>query len=52
MDIFQNKTKTVPKKDDQIIRVDFEQMEIAGRKDHMPNNKKNDMNIVHVPNEG
>lgn len=52
MNIFQNPAKVAPKKDEQIVRVDFEQSEIAGRKDHMPNNRKNDMVISHVPNQG
>lgn len=52
MDIFRNPTKSVPKKDEQIIRVDFEQSEIAGRKDNMPKATPTQMQVKHVPNEG
>ena len=51
--IFQDPTKTAPKRDNQIIRVDFEESEIGARKDHMPReNKSSNMSIRHVPNEG
>lgn len=51
--IFQDPTKSLPKKDSQIVRVDFEESEIAGRKDHMPSSdKSSDMAISHVPNAG
>lgn len=37
MSIFQNSTKTLPKKpDDQIVRVGMEQDDISGRKSHLP----------------
>lgn len=52
MNIFQNPQKTAPKKDEQIIRVDFEQSEIAGRKDNMPKARPTEMQVRHVPNEG
>lgn len=53
MNIFNNSTKSAPKKDPQIIRVDFEQSEIGARKDHMPReNKSPAMSIKHVSNEG
>ena len=53
MNVFQNATKSLPKKDPQIIRVDFEQSEIAGRKDHLPKEMKSDaMSIKHVENNG
>jgi hypothetical protein len=50
--IFQDPTKTMPKKDSQIVRVSMEQNEIAGRKDHIPAGKATDMAISHVPNAG
>ncbi len=37
MSIWQNSTKTLPKKpDDQIVRVDMEEDQISGRKSHLP----------------
>lgn len=51
--IFQDGTKKVPKKDDQIVRVDMEQQDIGGRKAHLPGQMKSDaMTIAHVPNAG
>lgn len=51
--IFQDPTKTVPKRDAQIVRVPMTQEEIGGRTDHMPAaNKDGDMSINHVPNAG
>ena len=51
--IFQNPTKSVPTKDEQIVRVDMEQMDIGGRKSSLPaNSRSNDMAIEHVPNQG
>lgn len=48
VNIFQNDTKKVPKKDAQIVRVDMEQQDIGGRKSHLPNQHKNDMTVEHV----
>lgn len=50
--IFSNSTKTIPKSDNQIIRVDMEQQDIGGRKSHLPTQSKNDMTIQHIPNAG
>lgn len=51
--IFQDNTKSLPKKDEQIVRVPMDQSEIAGRKDHMPSpTMGRDMAIQHVPNAG
>lgn len=51
--IFQDSTRSVPKSDEQIVRVDMEQMDIGGRKSHLPaNSKSSDMSISHVPNAG
>ncbi len=47
--IFQNSTKTIPKQDSQIVRVDMEQNDIGGRKSHLPSaEKSSDMAIKHV----
>jgi hypothetical protein len=53
VNIFQNNTKTLPKSDDQIIRVDMEQIDIGGRKSHLPSqDKSGSLTISHVPNAG
>lgn len=53
VNIFNNSTKSVPKSDSQIVRVDMEQLDIGGRKDHLPNQmKSSDMTVKHVANEG
>jgi hypothetical protein len=53
MDIFRDSTKTVPKSDSQIVRVDMEQQDIGGRKSHLPSGgKANEMGVEHVPNAG
>lgn len=53
IDIFKNSTKTLPKSDDQIIRVDMEQIDIGGRKSHLPSQEKSgSLTISHVPNSG
>lgn len=52
-DIFQNSTKTLPKSDDQIVRVNMEQIDIGGRKSHLPaQDKSSVLPISHVPNKG
>ena len=51
--IFQDSTKSVPKSDEQIVRVDMEQIDIGGRKSHLPAGEKSaGMAIDHVPNAG
>lgn len=54
INIFQNAAKTVPQKaDEQIVRVDMEQIDIGGRKDHLPAaDKSGVLGISHVPNAG
>ena len=53
MNIFQDNTKTVPKQDEQIVRVDMEEQQIGGRKSHLQSKGKSDvMAISHVPNAG
>lgn len=52
-DFFQNPTSKVPTNDPQIVRVDMEQMDIGGRKSHLPApNKATDMNVTHVSGNG
>jgi hypothetical protein len=52
--VFQDSTKTLPTKaDDQIVRVSMEELEIAGRKSHLPGMAKSEkMSVSHVPNAG
>jgi hypothetical protein len=53
MNIFQNPAKAIPTSDEQIIRVDMEQIDIGGRKSHLPAQQKAPgMGISHVPNSG
>ena len=53
LNIFQDPTKTVPKSDEQVVRVDMEQIDIGGRKSHLPGAvSSSDMSISHVPNAG
>ena len=49
MNIFQDPTKSVPTKDAQIVRVDMEQLDIGGRKTHLPGaGKSSEMTVSHV----
>lgn len=51
--IFQDPTKSVPKSDEQIVRVGMKESEIGGRTSHVPSNIKSDkLGISHVPNAG
>ena len=53
VNIFQNNAKMVPTSDEQIVRVDMEQIDIGGRKSHLPASAKSGaLNINHVPNAG
>lgn len=53
LNIFQDATKSIPTKDGQIVRVDMEQLDIGGRKSHLPSEGKGpDLSITHVPNAG
>lgn len=53
VNIFQNTAKSIPEKDAQIIRVDMEQIDIGGRKSHLPSQMKSEsMSLQHVPNAG
>lgn len=50
-DIFRNETKTVPKRDSQIVRVDFEKQDISGHNVGR-GQRSPDLSIQHVPNAG
>lgn len=53
VDIFKNNASSIPTSDSQIIRVDMEQIDIGGRKSHLPSGEKaTDMSLNHVPNAG
>lgn len=54
VNIFQNQAKSVPMKaDEQIVRVSMEEIEIQGRKDHLPVQARSDkLTLSHVPNAG
>jgi hypothetical protein len=53
VNIFQNNAKTIPKGDEQIVRIDMDVMEIGGRKSHLPAQAKSgSMGLSHVPNAG
>ena len=51
--IFQDPSKSLPKSDAQIERVDMEQQDIGGRKSALPKTGDSSrMSISHVPNAG
>ncbi len=54
MNIFQNDTKSIPKQADGfIVRTPMDQIDIGGRKSHLPNQSKSDvLSVSHVPNKG
>ncbi len=53
VNIFQNPTKTLPKSDEQIVRVNMEEIEIQGRKSHLPSAEKSGvLTLSHVGGEG
>jgi len=53
VNIFQNSAKSIPTGDEQIVRVDMEQIDIGGRKSHLPGQQKSpQMTLSHVPNAG
>jgi hypothetical protein len=52
-DIFHNNAKSIPTSDEQIVRVNMEEIEISGRKSHLPAQQKStEMGLSHVPNAG
>ncbi len=53
VNIFQNGARTVPTNDEQIIRVSMEEIEIGGRKDHLPPSQRSGaLTLSHTPNAG
>ncbi len=49
VNLFQNGAKSIPTSDSQIVRVSMEEMEIGGRKSHLPGQQKSDkMTIEHA----
>lgn len=49
VDIFKNSTSKLPKSDPQIIRVNMEQDELTGRKEHLPGQEKSSiLSVQHV----
>lgn len=56
IDIFKNSTRSVPKSDSQIVRVNMEQIDIGGRKSHIGsineagNYRSNEASVSHEPN--
>lgn len=53
VDIFRDSTKSIPSSDPQVIRVNMEELEIGGRKSHLPSQDKSSaMTVQHVPNAG
>jgi hypothetical protein len=53
MDIFRNSAKSIPKSDDQIVRVSMEEDQIQGRKSHLPAQETSPvLTISHMPNAG
>jgi len=53
VDIFHNSAKSIPTSDEQIVRVNMEELELGGRKSHLPAAQKSPaMALSHVPNAG
>jgi hypothetical protein len=52
LNIFQNNAKTVPTSDEQIVRVGMEQIDIGGRKSHLPAEVNDQVKVSHIPNGG
>ena len=51
LNIFMNNAKSIPTSDEQIVRVSMEELEIGGRKSHLPGQEKApSMTLSHVPN--
>lgn len=51
--IFHDSTTSLPKKDEQIVRVPLDQLDLGGRTSHIPSNIKSDkLAISHTPNHG
>lgn len=53
VDLFHNTAKSIPTSDDQIVRVGMEQIDIGGRKSHLPGQQTSTaLPLSHVPNAG
>ena len=53
VDLFHNTAKSIPTSDDQIVRVDMEQIDIGGRKSHLPAQMKEaKLGVSHVASAG
>lgn len=53
LNVFQNGAKSIPTSDEQIIRVDMEQIDIGGRKSHLPAQMKSSaMGVSHLAAAG
>jgi len=53
VDLFRNPAKSIPTSDEQIVRVNMEEIEIQGRKSALPAQMKSGaLTISHVPNSG
>jgi hypothetical protein len=52
LNIFQNQAKSVPTSDEQIVRVAMDEIQIGGRKDHLPAGQKSVATVSHIPNAG
>ena len=51
VNIFQNNAKSIPTSDEPIIRVNMEQIDIGGRKSHLPAQEKSGaLTLSHTPN--
>lgn len=51
LNIFQNNAKSIPESDEQIVRVGMDEIQIGGRKSHLPGQEKSPaMTLSHVPN--
>ena len=51
VNIFQNNAKSIPTSDEQIVRVNMEQIDIGGRKSHLPAQEKSGaLTLSHIPN--
>lgn len=53
VNVYSNSTKALPKQDSQILRVPMDELEIGGRKSHLPSKAKDaKMAISHVGGSG
>lgn len=52
MDIFQDKTRSIPKGSENIVRVTMTQDDLVARKETMPKAEQSRASIEHVPNRG